>query len=198
MSDRLYYRDLTTAAMTPPTLDITTTKASPHMSANHDADYLDYQREAEMCGTPPDVCALHSAPKSQCGHLPHRDPRGLKDGPPEPDLVNHPPHYRHPSGIQCIEVSRLCHGDMSAAIQYIWRYDTKGNPVEDLRKARWYLCDILENGLAYFPPWKAKNLLADVIAAETDELRRRLLTFIGIGHLDEAIAAISDFVGSDY
>lgn len=113
----------------------------------------------------------------------------------EPDMVNHPPHYQHPSGIQCIEVSRICHSDMGAAIQYIWRYADKGRPVEDLRKARWYLCDIIENGLASFPPWRAKNLLLDVIAAETDPLRRKLLTFISVGQIDHAIAAITDFVG---
>jgi len=25
------------------------------------------------------------------------------------------------------------------AVKYLWRADMKGNPVEDLRKARWYI-----------------------------------------------------------
>lgn len=113
------------------------------------------------------------------------------------DLVNHPPHYKHASGIQCIEVTRQCHGDLSAAIQYIWRYADKGRPVEDLRKARWYLRDILANGLCSFPPHKAKYLLHQVIAAETDQLRKYLLARILDGQLDMAIDAITEFVGSD-
>lgn len=114
------------------------------------------------------------------------------------DLVNHPPHYNmHPSGIECIEVARLCHCDMGAAIQYIWRYDWKGEPVRDLSKARFYLRDILANGLAHFPPWKAKALLLDVIAAETNPLRKYLLARIVDGQLDMAIGAITEFVGSD-
>lgn len=56
------------------------------------------------------------------------------------DLVNHPPHYtKHPSGIEAIQVTEhmnFCRGN---AVKYIWRADEKGNPLEDLRKARWYL-----------------------------------------------------------
>lgn len=113
------------------------------------------------------------------------------------DLVNRPPHYKHASGIDCIEVTRQCHGDLSAAIQYIWRYADKGRPVEDLRKARGYLRDILANGLASFPPFKAKYLLHQVIAAETDQLRKELFARIVDGQLDMAIGAITEFVGSD-
>ena len=65
------------------------------------------------------------------------------------DMVNHPPHYgNHPSGIECIEVTRLCMSDMGAAIQYIWRHADKGTPEQDLRKARWYLNDLLTTGQA--------------------------------------------------
>ena len=56
--------------------------------------------------------------------------------------VNHPPHYKgHKSGVECIEITRhesFCIGN---AIKYIWRHKDKGKPVEDLRKAIWYLED---------------------------------------------------------
>lgn len=56
------------------------------------------------------------------------------------DPVNHPSHYtRHPSGVECIQVAEhlnFCRGN---AIKYIWRAGEKGDAVEDLRKAVWYL-----------------------------------------------------------
>jgi hypothetical protein len=59
---------------------------------------------------------------------------------PTPDLVNHPPHYNgHPSGVECITViehMNLCLGNV---IKYIWRADDKGNDIQDLEKAEWYL-----------------------------------------------------------
>ena len=56
------------------------------------------------------------------------------------DLINHPPHYAetHPS-IECIEVTEHFNFNLGNAIKYIWRHQSKGNPVEDLRKARWYV-----------------------------------------------------------
>lgn len=32
------------------------------------------------------------------------------------------------------------------AIKYLWRYHSKGRPVEDLEKARWYLCRVIDYG----------------------------------------------------
>lgn len=56
------------------------------------------------------------------------------------DAVNHPKHYTgHPSGVECIQIvehMNFCRGN---AVKYIWRAGDKGDEVEDLRKARWYL-----------------------------------------------------------
>ena len=58
------------------------------------------------------------------------------------DLVNSPPHYRsHPSGIECIQVTRHMGFNLGNAVKYIWRADLKGDAIEDLRKAIWYLND---------------------------------------------------------
>lgn len=60
---------------------------------------------------------------------------------PEHDPVNHPKHYtNHPSGIECIEVTRHMGFNLGNAMKYIWRADLK-NGVEDLEKAVWYLED---------------------------------------------------------
>lgn len=56
------------------------------------------------------------------------------------DPVNHPKHYtEHPSGIECIEVTRHFNFCLGNAIKYIWRAGLKGDAVEDLRKAMWYI-----------------------------------------------------------
>lgn len=64
------------------------------------------------------------------------------------DLVNHPPHYnKHPSGIQCIEVTRHMGFNLGNAIKYIWRADEKGKAIEDLQKAIWYIQDEINKRL---------------------------------------------------
>ncbi len=57
------------------------------------------------------------------------------------DAVNHPSHYtEHPSGVECIQVTEHMNFCLGNAMKYIWRAGLKSNsPVEDLRKARWYI-----------------------------------------------------------
>lgn len=58
------------------------------------------------------------------------------------DTVNHPAHYTaHPSGIECIEITRHMSFNLGNVIKYVWRADEKSDALEDLRKARWYLDD---------------------------------------------------------
>lgn len=63
-----------------------------------------------------------------------------QDALPAADPVNHPPHYNgHPSGVECIQIvehMNFCRGN---AVKYIWRAGEKGDEVEDLKKARWYI-----------------------------------------------------------
>lgn len=65
----------------------------------------------------------------------------------EHDPVNHPSHYTgDDSGIECIdaievaftpeEVSGFCKIN---AFKYLWRSGRKGDELEDLKKAQWYL-----------------------------------------------------------
>lgn len=56
------------------------------------------------------------------------------------DTVDHPAHYRsHPSGVECIQITEHMGFNLGNVIKYVWRADLKGNALEDLRKARWYL-----------------------------------------------------------
>lgn len=60
------------------------------------------------------------------------------------DTVNHPPHYtQHPSGIECIQITRYMNFNLGNVIKYIWRAESKGG-LEDLKKARWYLDNEIE------------------------------------------------------
>jgi hypothetical protein len=57
-----------------------------------------------------------------------------------PDPVNHPAHYnRHPSGVECIQITEHFNFCLGNAIKYVWRAGLKSDAVEDLRKARWYI-----------------------------------------------------------
>jgi len=56
------------------------------------------------------------------------------------DLINHPPHYTsHPSGVECITITEHMGFNLGNALKYIWRADLKGNDLDDLRKAAWYV-----------------------------------------------------------
>jgi hypothetical protein len=56
------------------------------------------------------------------------------------DAVNHPAHYMsHPSGVECITVTEHMGFNLGNAIKYLWRADLKGDAIEDLRKAIWYI-----------------------------------------------------------
>jgi len=54
--------------------------------------------------------------------------------------VNHPKHYNsHPSGVECIQIIEHMGFNLGNVIKYLWRSEEKGAPLEDLKKAAWYL-----------------------------------------------------------
>jgi len=64
------------------------------------------------------------------------------------DVVEHPSHYTsHPSGIECIEITRHHNFPVGNAIKYLWRAGLKqeegkdqvDKQIEDLRKAKQYI-----------------------------------------------------------
>lgn len=59
--------------------------------------------------------------------------------------VDHPPHYTaHPSGVECIQITRHMNFNLGNAIKYIWRAGEKDDPLIDLEKAKWYINDEIE------------------------------------------------------
>jgi hypothetical protein len=56
------------------------------------------------------------------------------------DNVNNPRHYTsHPSGVDCIQITEHMGFCLGNAMKYIWRADLKGDAIEDLEKAVWYI-----------------------------------------------------------
>lgn len=66
---------------------------------------------------------------------------------PSPDPINHPTHYTSSAAkcsacghrIECIEVTEHMGFALGNAVKYIWRAGLKGSPIEDLKKAAWYI-----------------------------------------------------------
>ena len=56
------------------------------------------------------------------------------------DLVNNPPHYKT-GGIETIDYieAKELNFHLGNAVKYISRANHKGTPIEDIRKAIWYL-----------------------------------------------------------
>jgi hypothetical protein len=56
------------------------------------------------------------------------------------DNVNHPPHYKA-GGIETIDFieAKSLNYNLGNVVKYITRADHKGNTLEDLKKAQWYL-----------------------------------------------------------
>ena len=49
------------------------------------------------------------------------------------DNIEHPRHYTsHPSGIECIQITRHMAFNLGNAVKYIWRADLKNDAIEDL------------------------------------------------------------------
>ena len=69
------------------------------------------------------------------------------------DMVNNPPHYNQ-TGIECIHaISAATDKGFKYYLQgnvmkYLWRFDYKDKPLEDLQKAKWYLDKLIEEVMA--------------------------------------------------
>jgi predicted ArsR family transcriptional regulator len=62
------------------------------------------------------------------------------------DNVNHPPHYKA-GGIETIDFieAKSLNYNLGNVVKYITRADHKGNKLEDLQKAQWYLNREIKN-----------------------------------------------------
>ena len=70
------------------------------------------------------------------------------------DMVNNPSHYNK-AGVECITAIQAARGDgyeyylQGNILKYLWRYRYK-NGMEDLKKAQWYLNELIEEVEGYY------------------------------------------------
>ncbi len=84
------------------------------------------------------------------------------------DPVNRPTHYtNHASGLECIEITRHMNFNLGNAVKYLWRAGQKGDYVQDLEKAIWYLKDEISRSQGTYA--STPRLLAEA-QAEAREL----------------------------
>lgn len=83
------------------------------------------------------------------------------------DMVNHPPHYTK-GGIECIDGIRASMTDEAFlgylkgnVLKYLWRYESKHDPAEDLQKALWYLNKMVDILKENHPDWWEADDLYD-------------------------------------
>ena len=90
-----------------------------------------------------------STVKPEIGHVDYKR-QALIGSEIAEDAVNHPTHYTsHPSGVECIDITRHFCFSIGNAIKYLWRAglkkdlnrDERAKEIEDLEKARWYIND---------------------------------------------------------
>ena len=88
----------------------------------------------------------------EIGDMARKQAREQSDHKEIMDMVNHPPHYNQ-AGIEALDAILAATNEGSEyylqgnIIKYIWRYRYK-NGAEDLKKAQWYLnelIDVVEN-----------------------------------------------------
>ena len=61
------------------------------------------------------------------------------------DIINHPKHYN--VGVEVIDAIESWKLGYQAGhvVKYVARYQYKGKPIEDLKKAKWYLERLIKN-----------------------------------------------------
>ena len=101
------------------------------------------------------------------------------------DPVNHPAHYTsHPSGVECIEITRHYCFAIGNAIKYLWRAGLKqdadktdrAKEIEDLRKAVWYINDRIKQleGVPADPRPDTKEERLEALKARREELHKEM------------------------
>lgn len=110
------------------------------------------------------------------------------------DPVNSPKHYTdsHP-GMECIDLTADTTFCLGNCCKYLWRYHSKGRPLEDLEKARWYLCRVIDYGEKIAWTRQQYDILTALVA-HTVGVEARTWAKLKQGYPDSALALIDELI----
>lgn len=112
------------------------------------------------------------------------------------DNVNRPSHYTQRS-VECITIAQHLPFALGNAFKYIWRYEHKNNPIEDLSKALFYL-EHFNNNRVNAPGWQdAARLMyvhAKSLEGTMDPLAHSALDNIANMRFNEAAACVKSLL----
>ena len=110
------------------------------------------------------------------------------------DPVNSPKHYTdsHP-GMECIDLTADTTFCLGNCCKYLWRYHSKGRPLEDLEKARWYLCRVIDYGEKIAWTRQQYDILTALVA-HTVGVEARPWAKLKQGYPDSALALIDELI----
>lgn len=105
----------------------------------------------EKCVYEGDDCE-YKEQSGECGNVTIKNFHCMKKKEQNKERVNHPKHYQHPSGVECITVARHHDFNIGNALKYLWRAGRKSEDgmsdsqkqIEDLEKAVFYIQDEIE------------------------------------------------------
>lgn len=105
------------------------------------------QKDVSCSGCVHDMAPLRSIPCRACFHDPAKPAYSRVAA---YDEVERPAHYTH-GAVECIDAIEAAVTGLEGVeavltgqvLKYLWRWRHKGHPLEDLRKARWYLDRLL-------------------------------------------------------
>ena len=77
--------------------------------------------------------------------------------------------------------------------KYLWRYHSKGRPLEDLEKARWYLCRVIDYGEKIAWTRQQYDILTALVA-HTVGVEARTWAKLKQGYPDLALVLIDELI----
>lgn len=113
------------------------------------------------------------------------------------DPVNSPKHYTdsHP-GMECIDLTADCSFCLGNTIKYLWRYRSKGRPLEDLEKARWYLCRVIDRGERIAWTRQQRDILKALVSL-TGGSEARIWAKLERGFPNPALIFLDELIGQE-
>mgnify|MGYP000228695630 CR=1 FL=1 len=98
--------------------------------------------------------------------------------------------FQQAYGIDLTADTTFCLGN---CCKYLWRYHSKGRPLEDLEKARWYLCRVIDYGEKIAWTRQQYDILTALVA-HTVGVEARTWAKLKQGYPDLALALIDELI----